>query len=102
MNFEQNNLAKRILMAEFALNNVKNVSTSHTPLQLNCGYYPHLSYKKDISLYSRSKIAKKLLFELCKLMTVAKKTFIILKSFKKDHRINIQDLKAIFQKIYFG
>ena len=39
VNFEQNNWAKLLSMAEFAYNNAKNASTGHTPFELNCGYH---------------------------------------------------------------
>ena len=40
VNFEQNNWAKLLLMAEFVYNNVKNISTGYTPFKLNYGYHP--------------------------------------------------------------
>ena len=36
VNFEQNNWARLLLIAEFAYNNAKNASTSFTPFELNC------------------------------------------------------------------
>ena len=62
-------------MAESASNNTKNVNTGQTPFQLNCGYYPRDSFKKDIDLLSQSKTAVKLLAELQKLMTVCRENF---------------------------
>ena len=59
-------------MAEFIYNNAKNVSTSHTLFELNCGYYLHMSYKEDINLYFKSKSANELLAELEELMTVCR------------------------------
>lgn len=38
VNEKQNNLAKLSLIAEFIYNNIKNASTSHIPLKLNCEY----------------------------------------------------------------
>ena len=52
VNFEQNDWARLLLMAEFAYNNAKNASTGHTPFELNCSYYPRMSYKKDVDSYS--------------------------------------------------
>ncbi len=49
VNFEQNNWVKLLPMVKFAHNNVKNTSTSHTPFELNCGFHPQASYKKDIN-----------------------------------------------------
>ena len=60
-------------MAEFAYNNTKNASTSHTSFELNCGYQPRISYKEDINPRSKSKSAVKLLAELRELMTVCRK-----------------------------
>ena len=62
-------------MAEFAYNNAKNASIGHTPFELNCKYYPWLSYEEDIDPGSKSKLADELLAELRKLMTVCHKNF---------------------------
>ena len=40
VNFEQNDWARFLPMAEFAYNNAKNASTGHTPFELNCGFHP--------------------------------------------------------------
>ena len=45
VNFEQDDLAKFLSIAEFAYNNMKNASTGHTLFELNYGYYPRISYK---------------------------------------------------------
>ena len=47
VNFELNNWARLLPIAEFVDNNPKNASTSHTPFELNCGYHPRMSYEKD-------------------------------------------------------
>ena len=70
VNFELNDLAKFLPMAEFAYNNAKNASTSHTPFELNCGYHPCVFFKEDTDAYSRSKTADKLLAELQELMII--------------------------------
>ena len=72
VNFEQNNWARLLPMAEFAYNNAKNASTSHTPFELNCGYHPCVSFEKDTDFCSRSKTADELLAELRELMTVCR------------------------------
>ena len=59
-------------MVEFAYNNAKNISTSHTPFKLNCGYYSYMSYVKDINPYSRLKSAEELSSELQQLMSVCR------------------------------
>ena len=57
-------------MAEFANNNAKNASTGHTPFELNCGFYPQMSYEEDVDPHSQSRSADKLSAELRELMTV--------------------------------
>lgn len=42
-------------MAGFAYNNAENASTGHTTFELNCGYYPCMSYKKNLNLCSKLK-----------------------------------------------
>ncbi len=39
INFEQDDWARLLPMTEFAYNNAKNASTSHTPFELNYGYH---------------------------------------------------------------
>ena len=70
VNFEQNDWAWLLLMAEFAYNNAKNASTGHTSFELNCGYHPWVFYKEDLNPCSKSKTAKKLSSELQNLMVV--------------------------------
>ncbi len=48
VNFEQNDWARLLPMAKFAYNNAKNVSTDHTPFELNCRFYLQASYKEDV------------------------------------------------------
>ena len=64
VNFEQNDWARLLPIAEFAYNNAKNASTSHTPFELNCGYHPCVSYKEDLDPRSKSKTAEELSSEL--------------------------------------
>ena len=64
INFEQNNWARLLPMAEFADNNAKNTSTDFTPFKLNCGYHPQIFYKKDLNPRSQSKTTEELSFEL--------------------------------------
>ncbi len=42
-------------MVKFIYNNTKNTSTGYTPFKLHYGYYPCVSYEKDIDLCSKSK-----------------------------------------------
>ena len=57
-------------MAEFAYNNAKNASIGHTLFELNCGYYPYISYEKDLNLRLKSRNMEELSSELQELMTV--------------------------------
>ena len=43
VNYEQNDWARLLSMAEFAYNNAKNARIGHTPFKLNYGYYPRVS-----------------------------------------------------------
>ena len=70
VNFEQNDWARLLLIAEFAYNNAKNISTSYTPFELNCRYHPCVSYKEDLDPCLKSKIAEKLSSKLRELITV--------------------------------
>ena len=70
VNFEQNNWARLLPMAEFAYNNAKNANTGHTPFELNCGYHPRISYEEEVDSRSKSKSADKLSAELRELMIV--------------------------------
>ena len=72
VNFEQNDWARLLPMAEFAYNNAKNASTGYTPFELNCGYHPRVSYEEEEILdpRSKSKTAEELSSELRELMIV--------------------------------
>ena len=59
-------------MVEFAYNNAKNASTSHTSFELNCKYYLWVFYKEVLDSRSKSKTAEELSFELQNLMAVYK------------------------------
>ena len=54
VNFERNNLARLLLMAEFAYNIAKNVSTGHMSFELNYSYHPGDSYK----IYEKYRLIK--------------------------------------------
>ena len=68
--WEQNDEAWLLPIVEFAYNNSKNASTGHMPFELNCDYYPWMSYEENINHRSQSKSADKLSKELRELMTV--------------------------------
>ena len=73
VNFEQNNWARLVSIAEFAYNNAKNASIGYTLFELNCGYHPRVSYKEDLDPYLKSKFAEELFFELWKFITVCQR-----------------------------
>ena len=70
VNFEQNDWARLLPIAEFAYNNAKNASTGLTPFKPNCRYHPCVSYKKDLNLCSKSRTAEELSSEFRELMTI--------------------------------
>ncbi len=72
VNFEQDDWARLLPMAEFAYNNVKNANTGHTPFKLNCGYYFQTSYEEDVNSRSQLKLADELATELKELMAVCR------------------------------
>ena len=73
VNWEQNDWARLLPMAEFVYNNSKNASTSHTPFELNCSYYLRILYKEDVDSRSQSKSADKLSAKLRDQMIVCRK-----------------------------
>ena len=72
VNFEQNDWARLLPMAEFAYNNAMNASNGHTPFELNCGYHPRVSYKENVDPRSKSKLADNLTNDLRELMIVCR------------------------------
>ena len=69
VHFKWNDWARLLLIAEFAYNNVKNVSTGHMPFKLNYVYYPCMSYEKDIDPCFGSKTVEELLGKLQELIS---------------------------------
>ncbi len=70
VNWERDDWARRLLMAEFAYNITKNTNTGHTSFELHCGYHPRVFFKENVDFYSRSHSANKLAEELRELMKV--------------------------------
>ena len=70
-------------MAKFANNNAKNLSTSHTPFELNCGYYCCISFKEDTNPHSQPKSVDKLLVELRDLITIYRENLHYTEEFQK-------------------
>ena len=72
-------------MVEFAYNNAKNASTSHTPYELNCGYYLQTSYKKDVDPRSQLNSVDELAIELRKLMILCKENLQHIQKLQKQY-----------------
>ena len=70
VNFERNDWARLLPMAEFAYNNPKNASTGFTSFELNYGYHPRVSYKENLDPCSKSRTAEELSSEFRELLTV--------------------------------
>ena len=91
-------------MAEFAYNNAKNASTSHTPFELNCSYYPKVSFEEDIDLYSKSCYANKQVEELRELIEVCYKNLVHTQELQKrahDKRVKNQSY-ALRKKVWLN
>ena len=73
VNYKKNNWAKLLPMAKFAYNNAKYASMGYTFFELNCGYYPCISYKNNVNSHSRSKAVDELTEELRNLIAACKK-----------------------------
>ena len=71
-------------MAEFAYNNSKNTSISHTPFELNCDYHPYVSFKDKYNSYFRFFLAKRLAIELRELMNVCRQNFLYAQDLQKQ------------------
>ena len=84
VNFEQNDWAQLLLMAEFAYNNAKNASTGFMPFELSCGYHPRVSYKEDFDLRSKSKAAEELSSKLRNLMATCQQNLYHAQEFQKQ------------------
>ena len=71
-------------MAEFAYNNAKNASFDYTLFELNCNFYPWLSYKKNVNLCSKFKLANKLSAKLRELIIVFQENLYHAQKFRKQ------------------
>ncbi len=70
VNWEQDDWAKLLLMAEFVYINAKSASTGHTLFELNCGYHPRVTFEEDDDPCLRSRSPNELDEELRELMEV--------------------------------
>lgn len=82
-------------MAEFAYNNAKNISTSHTPFELNYGSYPENFYENNVDPHFQSKSANEMAIKLQEQMMICKITSNMYKSSKNNFMINMQSVIAI-------
>ena len=83
VNFEQNDTARLLPMAEFAYYNAKNASTGYTSFELNCGYNPWVFYEKNLDFRSKSRTAEELSSKLRELMTVCYQNLYHAQKFQK-------------------
>ena len=91
-------------IAEFAYNNAKNVSTGHTPFELNCGFHPQVSFEDDINLCSRSRSADELAKELRELMEICQQNLLHAQELqKKAHDKGVKPQSyAPGEKVWFN
>ena len=75
VNLKQNEWARFLPMADFAYNNAKNASTSHTSFELNYGHHPRMLYKEKVDSRYKFKSADKLSTKLRELMIVCQENF---------------------------
>ena len=71
INWEQDNWARLLPMAEFTYNNAKNSNTNHILFEFNCNYYPRVFLEENVDSRLKfcfaNKLAKNLreLIEIC-------------------------------------
>ena len=98
MNWEQNNWAWLLLMTEFAYNNSKNASTSHTLFELNCGYHFCVSLKKKFDAHSKFSSVRELAIKLKKLMDICYQNLL----YAQDLQKQAHDKNVKFQSYALG
>ena len=94
VNYEQNDGARLLPIVEFVYNNAKNVSTSHTLFELNCGYHPRVFYEEEVDPRSQSKSAEELATELKELVTECPKNLYHAQELQKRHHDENVKLKS--------
>ncbi len=99
VNWEQNDWARLLPMAEFAYNNAKNTSTDYTPFKYNCGYHPKISFEEDINHCLRSRSTKKLAKEMRELIkSCYQNLFYIQELQKKAHNKRVKSCSYALDK----
>ena len=91
VNWEQNDWARLLLMAEFAYNNAKNASTGHILFELNYDFHPWVFFEDDIGPCSRSRSANKLTNEPKELMNICQQN--LLHACKLQKRVHNKGVK---------
>ena len=86
-------------MAKFFHNNVKNASTNYTPFELNCDYYPKISFKKDVDPYLKSCSVNKLAEKLRELMKVCYQNLLHIQELqKRDYDIRVKSSNYVLSE----
>ncbi len=70
VNWEQNNWARLLPIAEFAYNNTINANFGHNLFELNCEFYPQVLFEEDVDPHFRFCLANKLADKLRKLIEI--------------------------------
>lgn len=83
INWEQNDQARLLLMAEFAYNNAKNTSINHTLFKLNYRFHLQVLFEADANTCSTSRLANKLADKLSKLIEVCCQTLLHVQELQK-------------------
>ena len=82
-------------MTEFVYNNAKNVSTGHTPFELNCGYYLRMLYKEEVDPHSKSKSAEELSAEIRELMFVYQENLYHAQELQKQAQLSLKAMPPV-------
>ena len=76
VNWEQNDRARLLPMAEFAYNNAQNTCTGHMPFELNCCFHPRVFLEDNVNPCSRSCSANELAKELKELINICQQNLL--------------------------
>ncbi len=70
-------------MVKLAYNNAKNADISHTPFELNYGFYPQVLFQEDVNPPSRSCFANKLANKLKRLIEICYQNLLYIQKLQK-------------------
>ena len=76
VNWELNDWARLLPIAEFEYNNAKNASTGHMPFEFSYGFHPRVFFDDDVDFYSRSRSANELAKELRELIDICQQNLL--------------------------